>query len=39
MCIEKSDFKSIDTILKYLKVYPTDHHSRGIKSLYPLFIE
>lgn len=38
-CISKSDYKSIDTILKYLKEYPIDHHSRGIKELYPIFIE
>ena len=38
-CISKSDYKSIDTILRYLKVYPIDHHSRGIKDLYSVFVE
>ena len=38
-CIEKQDYKSIDTILKYLKFYPTDHHSRGIKDLYSEMID
>lgn len=39
MCVDKSDYKSIDTILKYLKYYDIDHHSRAIKDLYPVFIE
>eukprot|EP00347_Sterkiella_histriomuscorum_P004764 403359199 len=38
-CIEKSDYKSIDTILKYLRNYEIDHHSRGIKDLFPIFIK
>lgn len=38
-CIQKSDFKSIDIILKYLKNYHLDHHSRGIEDLYPVFIK
>ena len=38
-CADKEDYKSIDTILKYLKFYPTDHHSRCINSLYGDFIE
>lgn len=37
--ISRNDYKSIDFILKYLKQYPLDHHSRGIKNLYPVFIE
>ena len=39
MCVKQSDYKSIDTILKYLKYYDIDHHSRAIKNLYPIFIE
>eukprot|EP00347_Sterkiella_histriomuscorum_P022786 403337167 len=38
-CIHKSDFKSIDIILKYLKNYHLDHHSRGIEDLFPVFIQ
>ncbi|CDW71088.1 wd-40 repeat protein [Stylonychia lemnae] len=38
-CVEKQDFKSIDTILKYLKLYPSDHHSRGIKDLLGVFVK
>ena len=38
-CIHKKDYKSIDTILKYLKYYPVDHHSRGIHDLYGDMIE
>jgi hypothetical protein len=38
-CIEKLDYKSIDTILKYLKFYPTDHHSRGLRNIYGDLIE
>ncbi|CDW84989.1 wd-40 repeat protein [Stylonychia lemnae] len=38
-CIKKSDFKSIDVMLKYLKLYPIDHHSRAIKDLYQSFID
>jgi hypothetical protein len=34
ICIDKTDYKSIDTMLKYLKFYTTDHHSRAIKSTY-----
>ncbi len=37
--IKHSDFKTIDTLLKYLKYYDIDHHSRAIKDLYPIFIE
>ena len=33
-CLAKEDYKSIDTILRYLKFYPTDHHSRGIISVW-----
>ena len=35
ICKRKEDFKSIDTILKYLKGYQIDHHSRVIKDLLP----
>jgi hypothetical protein len=38
-CIEKLDYKSIDTMLKYLKFYPVDHHSRGIKNLFSELID
>ena len=38
-CVDKQDYKSIDTILKYLKFYPTDHHSRGIRNKYCDMIE
>lgn len=38
-CIEFQRFKSIDTILKYLKYYPSDHHSRAIKDLYGIFVK
>ena len=38
-CIEKKDYKSIDTILKYLIYYPTDHHSRAIMGLYGDLLE
>jgi hypothetical protein len=31
---EKDDYKSVDVILRYLKFYPSDHHSRGINDLY-----
>ncbi len=37
--VKQSDFKTIDTLLKYLKYYDIDHHSRAIKDLYPTFIE
>lgn len=33
-CFELKDYKSIDTILRYLKFYPPDHHSRAIKDKY-----
>lgn len=33
------DYKSIDTILKYLKGYSIDHHSKAIKDLIPHLIE
>ena len=39
MCIKKEDYKSIDTILKYLKFYEIDHHSRAIKSTYGEMIQ
>jgi hypothetical protein len=38
-CIEKKDYKSIDTILKYLQHYPVDHHSRGLRDVYGDLIE
>lgn len=34
ICVEKKDYKTMDAMLKYLKFYPTDHHSRAIKDLY-----
>jgi len=33
------DYKSIDVMLKYLKVYPLGHHSREIKVILPHLIE
>jgi hypothetical protein len=35
----KSDFKSIDIMLKYLSGYGIDHHSRAIEDLLPSLIE
>ena len=39
LCIDNEDFKSIDTVLRCLKLYPPDHHSRGISDLYKDFIQ
>ncbi len=33
------DYKSIDTMLKYLRGYSIDHHSKAIKDLLPHLIE
>ena len=33
-CIENKAYKAIDTILKCLKLYPSDHHSKAIKNVY-----
>eukprot|EP00347_Sterkiella_histriomuscorum_P018629 403344788 len=38
-CVEKKDFKSIDIILMYLKMYGADHHSRCIKDQLGLFVK
>lgn len=38
-CLDKQDLKSVDTILKYLKHYPADHHSRAIKDKIGLFLK
>ena len=38
-CSDNKDYKSIDTILKYLRYYPVDHHSRAIKDKYAMMIE
>jgi hypothetical protein len=38
-CHENQDYKSMDTILKYLSGYDLDHHSRAINDLLPIFIE
>ncbi|CDW79381.1 UNKNOWN [Stylonychia lemnae] len=39
ICLKKQAFKSIDILLNCLSLYPTDHHSRTIKDLYPNLIE
>jgi ankyrin repeat protein len=38
-CVKNNDFKTLDTMLKYLRLYGIDHHSRSIKDLIPIFIE
>lgn len=35
----KNDFKTINEVLRYLKLYNLDHHSRGLQDLYPVFVE
>ena len=37
--MENKDFKSVGIMLKYLAVYPIDHHIRAIKDLIPAFID
>lgn len=39
VCVEKSAYKSIDTFLKYLKLYPADHHSKAIKDIYAELVD
>lgn len=34
ICIEQKAFKAVDTILKCLALYPSDHHSKAIKNVY-----
>mmetsp|Transcript_28428 Transcript_28428/g.27394 ORF Transcript_28428/g.27394 Transcript_28428/m.27394 type:complete len:281 (-) Transcript_28428:88-930(-) len=36
---EKHDYKSIDVMLKYLKAYPLDHHSKEVVNIIPHLIE
>jgi len=33
------DYKSIDVMLKYLKEYPLDHHSKEINDIIPYLID
>ena len=37
--IQAKNFQTVNSILKYLKLYQFDHHSRAIKDLLPVFIE
>lgn len=32
------NYKSINMLLKYLALYPLDHHSRSMSDMYPKFI-
>lgn len=34
MVIEKKSYKAVDTILRCLALYPSDHHSKAIKNAY-----
>ncbi len=38
MCLDHSDYKTVDAILRYLALYPIGHHSRTIKNQIPFFI-
>ena len=30
--LELKDYKSVDNVIKFLSIYPSDHHSRAIKD-------
>ena len=32
--IDLEDYKSVDSLIKFLSIYPSDHHSRAIKDKY-----
>jgi len=38
LCAEEKEFKNIDMVFRYLKLYGIDHHSRTVKELYPLLL-
>lgn len=38
-CVKDGNLKTVDMMLKFLKNYPIDHHSRSIQELFPFFIE
>lgn len=39
LSLGQKDYRSIFSVLKYLQLYPADHHSRTLKSSYSVMIE